>query len=122
MRFALGREKKQVPKRCFLTLVKNEQKCSFFFGAGGGSRTHTSFRTQDFKSCASAIPPHQHIKLSLKEFHLLLAICVLEWQTALVEQTICLRTPTSNLRVIPPHQLIKKACFFTRPCGGTTRI
>ena len=30
-------------------------------GAGGGSRTHTSFRTQDFKSCASTIPPHQHI-------------------------------------------------------------
>ena len=32
-----------------------------FFGAGGGSRTHTVLPPQDFKSCASAIPPHQHI-------------------------------------------------------------
>ena len=39
------------------------------FGAGGGGRTHTSFRTQDFKSCASAIPPHQHVaSLALARF------------------------------------------------------
>ena len=29
------------------------------FGAGGGSRTHTDFHPRDFKSRASAIPPHQ---------------------------------------------------------------
>ena len=29
-------------------------------GAGGGSRTHTDFHPRDFKSRASAIPPHQH--------------------------------------------------------------
>ena len=30
-------------------------------GAEGGSRTRTSFRTTDFKSVASAIPPPRHI-------------------------------------------------------------
>lgn len=35
-------------------------ECSIFFiGAGGGDRTHTSFRTWDFKSHASTIPPHR---------------------------------------------------------------
>ena len=30
-------------------------------GAEGGSRTRTSFRTTDFKSAASAIPPPRHV-------------------------------------------------------------
>ena len=30
-------------------------------GAEGGSRTRTSFRTTDFKSAASAIPPPRHL-------------------------------------------------------------
>jgi hypothetical protein len=30
-------------------------------GAEGGSRTRTSFRTMDFKSTASAIPPPRHV-------------------------------------------------------------
>ena len=34
------------------------------FGAGGGSRTHTVLPPRDFKSRASAIPPHQHLKTS----------------------------------------------------------
>ena len=28
---------------------------------GGGSRTHTSLRTMDFESIASAIPPLRHL-------------------------------------------------------------
>ena len=35
----------------------------FFLGAGGGSRTHMKLPSTDFESVASAIPPHQHIKL-----------------------------------------------------------
>lgn len=31
--------------------------------AGNGSRTHTPLRATDFKSVASAIPPHQQIDL-----------------------------------------------------------
>ena len=31
-----------------------------YYGAGGGSRTHTMLPPLDFKSSASAIPPHQH--------------------------------------------------------------
>ena len=32
-------------------------------GAEGGSRTRTSFRTMDFKSTASAIPPPRHLSV-----------------------------------------------------------
>ena len=45
--------------------LKNAQKCpknekapyNSAFGARGRTRTGTNFRSQDFKSCASAIPP-----------------------------------------------------------------
>ena len=39
-------------------------KTKLFFdsGADGGSRTHTVLPPRDFKSRASAIPPHSHIK------------------------------------------------------------
>ena len=41
---------------------KNSHKYESF-GAGGGSRTHTVLPPRDFKSRASAIPPHQHNEL-----------------------------------------------------------
>ena len=43
-------------------------------GAEGGSRTRTSFRTTDFKSAASAIPPPRHLIRNsncTKSFHFL---------------------------------------------------
>ena len=46
-------------------------------GAEGGSRTRTSFRTTDFKSAASAIPPPRHVVRkpnSTKRFRFLLII------------------------------------------------
>ena len=43
--------------------AKTSKNAVFADGAGGGSRTHTVLPPQDFKSCASAIPPHQHIYL-----------------------------------------------------------
>ena len=36
---------------------------SLFRGAGGGTRTHTPLLTWDFKSHASAIPPHRQVSL-----------------------------------------------------------
>ena len=33
------------------------------FGAGGGTWTHTKLPSQDFKSCASTIPPHPRTRL-----------------------------------------------------------
>ena len=61
--FSFGREwrKNKRPRR-WLTKGEPRQKRSFFSnGAGGGSRTHTVLPPRDFKSRASAIPPHQHI-------------------------------------------------------------
>ena len=61
-----GRTQTQLPSlpRPFDPLTNLNKKRSSLFnflrsGADDGSRTHTSFRTQDFKSCASAIPPHR---------------------------------------------------------------
>ena len=33
----------------------------FFIGAEGGGRTHMRLPSQDFESCASAIPPLRHV-------------------------------------------------------------
>src|SRR6185436_9648 len=40
---------------------KRKFKNSVSSGAEGGSRTRTSFRTIDFKSTASAMPPPRHV-------------------------------------------------------------
>ena len=46
------------PKRGTMQVVVVEKVDA---GAEGGSRTRTSFRTTDFKSAASAIPPPRHV-------------------------------------------------------------
>ena len=59
----------------FQTCFENEQKRNFFFGAGGGSRTHTVLLPRDFKSRASAIPPHQHNEICFLLFLVLRLGC-----------------------------------------------
>ncbi len=57
--FAWSRNEKTSVYATLFEFIQKQTFSVFAAGAGGGSRTHTSFRTQDFKSCASAIPPHQ---------------------------------------------------------------
>jgi hypothetical protein len=38
-------------------------------GAEGGSRTHTTLRSTDFKSVASAIPPPRHARKGITPLH-----------------------------------------------------
>ena len=69
--FTIGRERrKQMLGRSFSLFkkAKTSNNAVFADGAGGGSRTHTVLLPRDFKSRASAIPPHQHIEIFVLVF------------------------------------------------------
>ena len=47
--YTRGKDKKISVKAILFAVSENEPTAQFFCGAGGGGRTHTSFRTWDFK-------------------------------------------------------------------------